>query len=49
MTIGPTSQKVALNVGFTKVFSPQEGSKGIEPWAELIKQVAMNEIKNDVY
>ena len=40
VTIGPTSEKVAIKEGFQKVFSPDEGSKGIEPWAELIRKVA---------
>lgn len=40
VTIGPTSEKVALKVGFPKVYSPEEGSKGIEPWADLIRKIA---------
>jgi len=42
VTIGPTSEKAARSAGFSKVFSPPEGSKGIETWAKLIKTVAGN-------
>ncbi len=41
VTIGPTSEKAAKAVGFSRVFSPEEGSKGIEVWAELIREVAI--------
>ena len=40
VAIGPTSQKVAVNLGFERVYCPDEGSKGVEVWAELIKKVA---------
>ena len=40
VTIGPTSETAAKAVGFERVYSPDEGSKGIEPWADLIVKVS---------
>lgn len=40
VVIGPTSQKAAASAGFTRIHSPEEGSKGLEPWAALISHVA---------
>lgn len=42
VAIGPTSKKLALKLGFKNVHSPEEGSKGIEPWAHLIRKIAGN-------
>lgn len=39
--IGPTTERAARGLGFKRVFSPAEGSKGLEPWAELIRKVAL--------
>lgn len=46
VAIGPTSEKVATGLGFTQVHSPEEGSKGLEPWAKLISEVVDNTLKN---
>lgn len=40
--IGPTSERAAIKAGFKQVFSPDVGSKGIGPWASLIKDVALD-------
>lgn len=40
VVIGPTSARAAEQAGYTKVFSPSAGSKGVEPWAKLINDVA---------
>jgi len=40
VVIGPTSEKAAAGLGFSRIHSPEEGSKGLEPWAELISKVA---------
>jgi hypothetical protein len=40
VAIGPTTEKAARASGFKMVFSPKEGSKGLESWATLIKDVA---------
>ena len=40
VVIGPTSEKAAYNAGFEQVYSPKEGSKGLDPWAKLIIEVA---------
>ena len=40
VVIGPTSQKAAEKAGFREVFVPEGGSKGLEPWAQLIREVA---------
>lgn len=42
VVIGPTSQRAAEKAGFTKIFVPSGGSKGLEPWAQLIRDVANN-------
>lgn len=44
VVIGPTSQKAAASAGFTRIYSPDEGSKGLEPWAALIEKVANEQI-----
>ena len=40
VVIGPTSKVAAEKAGFTSIYSPSAGSKGIEPWAKLVEQVA---------
>lgn len=37
-----TSAKAAKEAGYKRIFSPGEGSKGIDPWAELVVSVANN-------
>ncbi len=40
IAIGPTSDRAAREAGFSKIFSPKEGSQGIQALADLIHQVA---------
>lgn len=40
VVIGPTSAKAATTAGFKRVVAPGGGSKGLEAWADTIKQVA---------
>lgn len=40
VVIGPTSEKAAKTAGFNKIYAPSEGSKGIEPWAQLVRIVS---------
>jgi uroporphyrinogen-III synthase len=40
VVIGPTSAKAATTAGFRRVVAPGGGSKGLEAWADTIKQVA---------
>jgi len=47
VAIGPTSAAAALKAGFLKVYSPAEGSKGIEPWADLIRKVSLSLVPDD--
>lgn len=42
VTIGPTSAEAAKTAGFEKVYSPKVGSKGINAWADLIREVALS-------
>jgi uroporphyrinogen-III synthase len=44
VVIGPTSAKAARDAGFKRVFSPLAGSKGVEPWAELVLTVASSSL-----
>ena len=46
MVIGPTSAKAAKSSGFEKIRAPQ-GSKGLEAWAELVKQVSAEDSSED--
>lgn len=41
VVIGPTSAVAAKKYGFKEVYSPVEGSKGIQPWADLIRSIAV--------
>jgi len=41
VVIGPTSAAAAKKYGFQKVYSPIEGSKGVRPWADLIRSVVV--------
>lgn len=45
VVIGPSSAKAATSLGFTRIVSP-EGSKGIQAWADTVKEVVM-ELKNN--
>lgn len=38
VTIGPTSEKAAIKAGFKQVYSPNEGSQGIEAWANAVHE-----------
>lgn len=38
VTIGPTSEKAAITAGFKYVFSPKEGSQGLEAWANAVHE-----------
>ena len=40
VVIGPTSFKSAEKLGYQKVVAPENGSKGIEAWAQAISNVA---------
>ena len=40
VTIGPTTAQAARSEGFKLVYSPPQGSKGVEIWAVLIREVA---------
>ena len=40
VVIGPTSYDAAVAQGFLNVHMPSEGSKGIEAWANKVKEVA---------
>ena len=46
VVIGPTSAKAAKSSGFEKIRAPQ-GSKGLEAWAELVKQVSAEDSSED--
>ncbi|KAJ1409648.1 uroporphyrinogen-III synthase [Ochromonadaceae sp. CCMP2298] len=41
VVIGPTSRDAAEKAGFTQVYCPAEDSKGLEPWALLIREIAL--------
>jgi uroporphyrinogen-III synthase len=40
VVIGPTSKTAAEKAGYKRVYCPEGGSKGVEPWAALVEQVA---------
>ena len=40
VVIGPTSFKSAEKLGYKQVIAPENGSKGIEAWAQAISKVA---------
>jgi uroporphyrinogen-III synthase len=42
VVIGPTSAKAAKSAGYKSIFIPENGSKGIEAWANLILEVVKN-------
>ena len=44
VVIGPTTAAEARRVGFKKVYAP-EGSDGLDPFAELIRSVALEEVQ----
>mmetsp|Transcript_9801 Transcript_9801/g.13414 ORF Transcript_9801/g.13414 Transcript_9801/m.13414 type:complete len:227 (-) Transcript_9801:37-717(-) len=41
VVIGPTSKTAAEKAGYVNVYCPASGSKGIEPWAALVNEVAL--------
>jgi uroporphyrinogen-III synthase len=41
VVIGPTSLEAAKKCGFSKVYAPQ-GSKGLQAWADKIREVALS-------
>jgi uroporphyrinogen-III synthase len=43
VVIGPTSAEAARTAGFKSVHAPSVGSKGLAPWAELIRKLALQE------
>ncbi len=42
VVIGPTTEQAALSEGFTRVLVPPDGSKGLKPFAELIRETALS-------
>lgn len=42
VVIGPTSQRAAEEAGYRRVVSPEEGSKGLEAWANAVRRAAEN-------
>eukprot|EP00981_Chlorochromonas_danica_P003180 scaffold633_cov288-Ochromonas_danica.AAC.15 len=40
VVIGPTSQRAAEAAGYRRVVSPEEGSKGLEAWANAVRRAA---------
>lgn len=42
VTIGITSYNAAIKAGFKDVHYPPGSSKGLEPWAQMILEVAKN-------